>query len=62
MLKVKRELEFFKQKTSEQEFRLKSDEHVHKIQKSLDWFRHEALDLGKQMNQFKAEAKQWKSK
>jgi hypothetical protein len=62
MMKVKKELEFFKQKTSDQEYRLKTDEHVLKIQKSLDWFRQEALDLGKQTHQFKSEALKWKSK
>jgi hypothetical protein len=62
MIKVKKELEFFKEKTSEQEFRLRTDEHVQKIQKSLDWFRQEALDLGKQLDKFKSESMKWKSK
>lgn len=62
MLKVQKELEYFKAKTSEQEFRMKMDEHVQKIEKSLEWFRSEALNLGTQMNEFKAEAQKWKSK
>lgn len=62
MLKVQKELEYFKAKTSEQEFRLKMDDHVQTIEKSLEWFRAEALNLGKQMNQFKADAQKWKSK
>ena len=62
MLKVQKELEFFKTKTSEQEFRLRTNEHVQKLEKSLEWFRDEALNLGKQMNQFKADSQKWKSK
>ena len=62
MTKVQKELEFYKEKTSDQEFKLRKDEHIQKIEKSLEWFREEALNLGKQMNQYKSEAVKWKAR
>ena len=36
--------------------------HFRKIEKSLEWFREEALNLGKQMNQYKSDAAKWKAR
>lgn len=58
MLKVQKELEFFKSKFNEQDLRQKMDERV----KNLEWFKNEALSLGKQMNQYKVEVEKWKAR
>ena len=47
MMKVQRELNFLRNKAKEQEIKLKKDERINNLQNSLDWFRKEALKLGK---------------
>ena len=46
-MKVQRELNFLRNKAKEQEIKLKKDERINNLQNSLDWFRKEALKLGK---------------
>ena len=45
MNNVYKELERFKRKTNENEFLIRKDEKVMKLQKQADWFKKEALDL-----------------
>lgn len=47
MMKVQKELVQVKKILSEQQFRLKKDLAVANLQKSLVWFRNEALSLSK---------------
>ncbi len=47
MIKVQKELNYLRRKAKEQEIKLKKDERINNLQKSLDWFRKEALKLGK---------------
>ncbi len=47
MIKVQKELNYLRRKAKEQEIKLKKDERINNLQKSLDWFRKAALKLGK---------------
>ncbi len=58
MLKVQKELEFFKSKFNEQDLRQKMDGRV----KNLEWFKNEALALQKKMNGYKREADKWRNR
>jgi chromosome segregation ATPase len=58
MLKVQKELEYFKDKFNEQDMLQKMDERV----QNLEWFKQEALSLQKQMNKYKNEVGSWRAK
>lgn len=58
MLKVQKELEYFKNKFNEQDMYQKMDDRV----QNLEWFKKEALNLQKQMNKYKVEVGSWKAK
>lgn len=56
------QLKELKKKNDENEIRLKRDEQINKLQKSLEWFREEAIKLGESTQLFKKEADKWKAK
>lgn len=62
MLKVQKELVFLKNKANEHEFRLKKDERIMNLEKSLEWFRDEALKLGKNCQTLRKDIEKWKAK
>ena len=45
MIRVQEELLLIKKNTSEQQFKLKIDARVNTLQKSLKWFKEEAMSL-----------------
>lgn len=45
MLRVQQELILIKKTVSEQEFKMKLDTRINTLQKSLKWFKDEALNL-----------------
>lgn len=47
MIKIQKELEVMKKKCNEQEFKLKKDDKIMSVEKQLEWFRSEALNLSK---------------
>ncbi len=47
MLKVQQELLLIKKTLSEQQFKMKLDSRVNTLQKSLNWFKEEAMNLSK---------------
>ena len=56
------QLKDLKKKNDENEIRLKRDEQLNTLQKSLDWFREEAVKLGQSTEYFQKEADKWKAK
>ena len=56
------QLKELKKKNDENEIRLKRDEQLNTLQKSLDWFRQEAIKLGESTQFYKKEADKWKAK
>lgn len=56
------QLKELKKKNDENEIRLKRDEQLNSLQKSLDWFREEAIKLGESNQFYKKEADKWKAK
>lgn len=63
MIRVQEELLLIKKNTSEQQFKLKIDARVNTLQKSLKWFKEEAMSLSgvvevknKQIKQTQAES------
>ena len=56
------QLKELKKKNDENEIRLKRDEQLNTVQKSLDWFRNEAIKLGESTQFYKKEADKWKAK
>lgn len=55
MIKVQRELSYFKDKANEQEFALRRDERINTLEESLLWFRNEAIRLGEEKEDYKRE-------
>lgn len=56
------QLKELKKKTDESELKLKQEENVVRLEKSLEWFRAEALRLGENAQQYKKEADKWKAR
>ena len=56
------QLKELKKKNDENEIRMKRDEQVNKLQKSLEWFREEAIKNGESTAMYKKEADKWKAK
>ena len=56
------QLKELKKKNDENEIKLKRDEQINKLQKSLEWFREEAIKNGESTAMFKKEADKWKAK
>lgn len=56
------QLKELKKKTDENELKLKQEENVVRLEKSLEWFRAEALRLGENAQQYKKEADKWKAR
>lgn len=56
------QLKELKKKNDENEIRLKRDEQLNSLKKSLDWFREEAIKLGESNQFFKKEADKWKAR
>jgi hypothetical protein len=56
------QLKELKKKNDENEIRLKRDEQLNTLQKSLDWFREEAIKLGESTQFYKKESDKWKAK
>ncbi|OMJ76130.1 hypothetical protein SteCoe_24573 [Stentor coeruleus] len=56
------QLKDLKKKNDENEVRLKHDEQMNKLQKSLEWFRDEAVKLGESTQYYKKESEKWKAK
>lgn len=61
MLKIAKEMEHLKKKCNEQEFLLRRDERVNSLEKQLEWFRAESLNLSKSAEQLKIEAERYKN-
>lgn len=53
MRKIAQELEVYKRKTNENEFLIRKDDKVLKLQNQVDWFRKEAMDLAEMEKQNK---------
>jgi uncharacterized protein YlxW (UPF0749 family) len=51
MLRVQQELLLIKKTISEQQFKMKLDSRVNTLQKSLNWFKEEAMNLSKIVEQ-----------
>lgn len=62
MFSLYTQLKDLKKKNDENEIRLKRDEQINKLQKSLDWFREEAIKLGESTQFYKKESDKWKAK
>lgn len=50
------QLKELKKKTDENELKLKRDEQINRLQKSMEWFREEAVKLGESAQFYKKEA------
>ncbi|CAG9328851.1 unnamed protein product [Blepharisma stoltei] len=56
------QLKELKKKTDENELKIKRDEQINRLQKSMEWFREEAVKLGESAQFYKKEADKWKAK
>eukprot|EP00347_Sterkiella_histriomuscorum_P001031 403373603 len=62
MLKIQKELVAMKKKCSEQEFALRRDEKIMSLERQLEWFRSEALNLSKLYKHHTREAESLRQK
>lgn len=62
MYQVYQQLNDLKNRTDQQEIQRQRDEHVNKLQHSVEWFRDEALQLGNSCKFYKKECEKWKAK
>ena len=53
MMKVQKELDFLRSKADDQEANRRQDEKLLHLEQRLDWFRAEAVTLGKSCQQYK---------
>ena len=56
------QLKELKKKNEENELKLKRDDQINKLKKSLEFFQNEAIKLGESSQFFKKEAEKWKAK
>ena len=62
MLRIQKELESLKKKCNEKEFLYKRDEKIVSLEKQLEWFRSEAVNLSKINKELRNETESWKLK
>ena len=62
MFNLYAQLRDLKKKTDENEVKLKRDEQINTLQKSLEWFREEAVKLGESSQFYRNETEKWKAK
>lgn len=62
MFSLYSQLKDLKKKNEENELKLKRDEQINKLRKSLDFFQQESIKLGESCQYYKKEAEKWKAK
>ena len=62
MFSLNSQIRELKKKNEDNEVKLKRDEQINKLQKSLEFFQDEAVKLGESSQYFKKEADKWKAK